>query len=330
MKDFLFSGIRPTNTPTLGNYFGAMANWVKLQDDYNCLFCVVDYHAVTTPFEPKELEKHILEATANILAVGIDPRKSILFRQSDVSEHTELAWILNCLTPLGELKRMTQFKEKSLKHPESIMAGLLNYPILMAADILLYQAKYVPVGQDQVQHVEFARTLARLFNKKFGETFVEPQAVLNEAKKIMSLTDPTKKMSKSDDDDSSIILDDTEEIITRKINLAMTDPNRKRRSDKGNPNKCNIYDLHKLVSTREELEWANQGCRTAGIGCVDCKKVLIKNLINLLKPIQEKRKKLLSEKGTVESILKDGAERARKIAQKKLMEVKEKIGILRY
>ena len=328
VKNYLFSGIRPTGELHIGNYFGAIVNWIKLKDKYNCIYCVVDYHAITTPFDPKKLKETILETAALYVACGIDPEKSILFRQSDIKEHTELAWILGCLTSFGDLKRMTQFKEKSLEHPEAINAGLFNYPVLMAADILLYKALYVPVGQDQIQHVELARTIARIFNKKFGFYFPEPQVVLSEGAKIMSLTNPEKKMSKSATDENSYIsLDEKEKDIYKKLAKAVTDPARKRRNDPGNPDKCNIFKLHQLVSSGKEIGYINLECRRAGIGCLDCKKILANNLIKVLKPIQENKNKLLKNPKKLEKILEKGAKKAHKIAQKTMTEVKEKIGL---
>ena len=192
----LFSGIQPSGEIHLGNYLGALKNWIKLQKKYDCIFSIVDYHAITVPYSPKTLPENIIETAIILLSIGINPKKSILFVQSTVSEHTELAWILNTITPLGDLKRMTQFKQKAKAHPKAINAGLLNYPILMAADILLYKAEYVPVGEDQLQHLELTRTIARKFNKLFGKTFPEPKPILGKAKRIMSLTNPKNKMSK--------------------------------------------------------------------------------------------------------------------------------------
>src|SRR5574343_233432 len=195
----IVSGIQPTGQIHLGNYLGAIKQWIDLQEKNECVFCIVDLHAITTPYSPKELQKNILETTAVYLAAGINPEKSIIFKQSDVKEHTELAWLLGTITPMGELSRMTQFKEKSKQHKDYINAGLFNYPVLMAADILLYKAQAVPVGKDQEQHVELARTIAKKFNQKFGQTFKEPKEIMPKfGAKIMSLTDPKKKMSKLD------------------------------------------------------------------------------------------------------------------------------------
>jgi tryptophanyl-tRNA synthetase len=220
----IFSGIRPTGGLHIGNYLGAMKQWIALQETNECVFCIVDLHAITTPYNPKELQKNILETTAVYLAAGINPEKSIIFVQSEVKEHTELAWLLGTITPIGELSRMTQFKEKSKKHKDYINAGLFNYPVLMASDILLYKAQAVPVGKDQEQHVELTRTIAKKFNQKFGAIFPEPETILPKTgAKIMSLTEPKKKMSKSDDPKSYISLFDSPEDITKKIMSAETD-----------------------------------------------------------------------------------------------------------
>jgi len=220
----IFSGIRPTGNIHIGNYLGAVKQWIELQEKNECVFCIVDMHAVTTPYDPKEMKKNILEAASIYLAAGVNPDKSIIFVQSDVREHVELAWLLGAITPMGELSRMTQFKEKSKQHKDYINAGLFNYPVLMAADIMLYKTQAVPVGKDQEQHVELTRTIARKFNQKFGQTFPEPEAILPKAgAKIMSLQNPKKKMSKTDESKSYISLFDTEEEIEKKIMSATTD-----------------------------------------------------------------------------------------------------------
>src|SRR3989344_5071408 len=220
----IFSGNRPTGSLHLGNYLGAIQQWIALQEKNECVFCIVDLHAITTPYNPKELKKDIVNTLVAYLAAGINPDKSIIFLQSQIKEHPELAWLFETITPLGELKRMTQFKEKSQENKDYVNAGLLNYPVLMAADILLYQAEGVPVGKDQQQHVELTRTIAKKFNQKFGQTFKEPASLIaKEGAKIMSLQDPKKKMSKSDDPKSCIFLFDTPEAITKKIMYAQTD-----------------------------------------------------------------------------------------------------------
>ncbi|OQX71256.1 tryptophan--tRNA ligase [Candidatus Parcubacteria bacterium 4484_255] len=323
----LFSGIQPTGILHIGNYFGAIKNWVKLQKQYSSLFCIVDYHSLTIPFEPKKMSKKILDIAIDLIACGIDPVKSILFIQSSIPEHTELTWILSCFTPLSELHRMTQFKEKSQKNIKNVNAGLLYYPILMAADILLYKAEVIPVGNDQLQHIEMARTIARRFNKQLGKTFPEPKGILTSAPRIMSLTNAKEKMSKSGGINSYIALSDSLKTIEKKLSIAVTDPARKRITDSGTPEKCNLYHLHKLVSNNKDLDYISKGCCTAKIGCLECKKLLAKNIFAELKPIQKRKKELQKNPGKIKKILQLGATRARKIAKKNMLEIKKKIGL---
>ncbi|MCH7758789.1 tryptophan--tRNA ligase [Patescibacteria group bacterium] len=323
----LLSGIQPTGLLHLGNYLGAIKNWVKLQNKYDSLFCIVDYHAITVPYDPKKLPKMILDLTLDYLACGIDPKKSIIFVQSDVPEHTELAWILSTVTSLGDLKRMTQFKDKSKQHAENINAGLFNYPILMAADILLYKAQVVPVGQDQLQHLELAREIARKFNKKYGRVFPEPKSMLTGGARIMSLNDPRKKMSKSYGEKSYIALSDSPETIWKKLATAVTDPARVTIKDPGTPEICNIYHLHQLFSSKKQIDQVADACRNAKFGCLDCKKILWENIVKELKPIQEKRKALAANPEKIKKLLQQGAQEAKKIAQKTISEVKEKMGL---
>jgi len=324
----LFSGIQPTGLLHVGNYFGAIKNWVDLQKTYPCLFCIVDYHSITVPYQTKQMSKRVLDLAMDLIACGIDPKKSILFIQSHVPAHTELAWILSTVTSIGDLNRMTQFKEKSKEHSENINAGLFNYPILMAADILLYKAQVVPVGEDQIQHIELTREITRRFNKKFGKTFPEPKPYLTSGARIMSLTNDKKKMSKSHGEESYIALSDSLKTIEKKLATAMTDPARKRRTDPGTPEKCNIYHLHQLVSNKKDLDYVIDGCTKAKIGCLDCKKLLAKNLFKELKPIQEKRKQLGENPEKVKKILAQGAEQASKIAKETMAEVKAKLGLV--
>ncbi|MCD6471176.1 tryptophan--tRNA ligase [bacterium] len=325
----LFSGIQPSGEIHLGNYLGALKNWIKLQKKYDCIFSIVDYHAITVPYSPKTLPENIIETAIILLSIGINPKKSILFVQSTVSEHTELAWILNTITPLGDLKRMTQFKQKAKAHPKAINAGLLNYPILMAADILLYKAEYVPVGEDQLQHLELTRTIARKFNKLFGKTFPEPKPILGKAKRIMSLTNPKNKMSKSTKNPNSYIaLTDKPDVIWKKLSTAVTDPARKRKTDPGTPEKCNLFTLHQFFSSKKEIDYIIDGCKKAKIGCLECKKILAKNISKELVPIQKKIEKFLKNKDLVREILEDGAKKAKKIAKKNLAEIKKKMGFI--
>lgn len=323
----IFSGIRPTGEIHIGNYLGAIKQWIELQDTADCLFCIVDWHAITTPFNPKEMQKKILDMAIAYLAAGLNPEKSIIFVQSRVKEHTELAWLLGTITPLGDLKRMTQFKEKSKEHPEYVNAGLLNYPLLMAADILLYQTDLVPVGKDQEQHVELAREIARKFNRKFGKTFKEPGVLLSKAgQKIMSLQNPKKKMAKTDDPKSCIELFDEPEIIRKKIMSAVTDLGKEIKYDPiKKPGVSNLLTIYSLVSEESIPELEKE---FRGKGYAEFKKALAELLINSLKSFREKRKELLKREGYLKEILENGAEKARKIAGLTMTEVRKKIGLI--
>jgi tryptophanyl-tRNA synthetase len=322
----IFSGIRPTGNIHLGNYLGAVKQWIELQKDNECIFCIVDEHAITTPYEPKDMQKHILDAASIYLAAGVDPEKSIIFIQSDVKEHVELGWLLGSITPMGELSRMTQFKEKSKNHKDYINAGLFNYPVLMAADILLYKSAGVPVGKDQEQHVELTRTIARKFNQKFGEVFPEPETILPKAgAKIMSLTDPKKKMSKSDEPKSYISLFDTPEDITKKIMSASTDSGKDILYNvTKKPGISNLLIIYSLLTgkTTKELETEFKG---KGYG--DFKKSLAEVVINYLEPFRRKQKELQTRDVYVKDILKRGSQRAETIAKTTMKEVREKMGL---
>jgi tryptophanyl-tRNA synthetase len=321
----VFSGIRPTGELHIGNYLGAIKQWVRLQEENECFFCIVDYHAITTPFKPEKMERNILETAIAYLAAGINPEKSVLFVQSQVKEHTELAWILGTITPLGELKRMTQFKEKSKRHPEYINAGLLNYPLLMAADILLYKTDLVPVGKDQVQHVELTREIARRFNKMFGKVFKEPRVLLSKGEKIMSLQNPKKKMSKTDDPSGCVGLFDEPEIVKKKIMAAVTDSGKEiffdRKRKPGISNLLTIYSLFSGKSIKElERKFRNSGYE-------NFKKELAKLLILSLEPFRKKRKELLRREIYLKEILERGRKKAIIIAQSTMKEVRKKIGL---
>ena len=322
----IFSGIRPTGGLHIGNYLGAIKQWIALQEKNECVFCIVDLHAITTPYEPKELQKNILETTAVYLAAGINPDKSVIFVQSQVPEHAELAWLLGTITPMGELSRMTQFKEKSKKHKDYINAGLFNYPVLMAGDILLYKAEGVPVGKDQEQHVELARTIAKKFNQKFGKAFPEPESILPKVgAKIMSLTDPKKKMSKSDDPKSCISLFDSPEDITKKILSAETDSGKEVKYNvTKKPGISNLLTIYSLVTdkTTQNIEKEFEG---KGYG--DFKKSLAKVLIDYLEPFRRKQKELQTRDVYVKEILNKGASRAKIIAETTMKEVREKMGL---
>lgn len=255
MKKRLFSGIQPSGEVHIGNYLGAIKNWVGMIDRYDCIFCIVDYHAITVEYDPKEMQNRIINAAAVNIAAGLDPNKCILFVQSHVPEHTELAWILNTVTPMGHLERMTQFKDKAKQHRDNINAGLFTYPVLQAADILVYKAEAVPIGEDQVQHIELAREIARKFNSRYGEIFPDPKEILSDAPRIMGIDGKTK-MSKSRDNYISLV--ESSESIWKKLSTAVTDENRKRRTDPGNPEICNLFTLHKHYSSIEQIERINR------------------------------------------------------------------------
>lgn len=323
----VFSGIQPTGTIHIGNYLGAIKQWVELQEKNDCIFCVVDLHALTAPFDPKKLQELILEKAITYLAAGVDPEKSIIFIQSHVKEHTELNWLLNVVTPVGDLTRMTQYKEKSKKYVQNLNAGLLNYPILMAADILLYQTELVPVGEDQVQHVELARTIAKKFNQKFGDTFKIPEPKTPKlGARIMSLIEPTKKMSKSDLPESYVGLFDEPEAIKEKIIRATTDSGKIiKYNPKLKPGVSNLLTIYSLFSekTVKEIEkkFKNKGYS-------DFKKSLAELLINSLEPFRKKRKELLSREVYLKEILDQGTKRAQIIAQSTIQNVKKKMGLM--
>jgi tryptophanyl-tRNA synthetase len=325
MSKRIFSGIQPSGVLHLGNYLGAVKNWVSLQEDYDPIFCVVDLHAITVPQKPEELRQKTLKVAKTYLAAGIDPEKSLIFVQSHVPEHTELAWILNTITKLPELERMTQFKDKSREHRQHINAGLFNYPVLMAADILLYDTNLVPVGEDQLQHVEIARTLARRFNSTFGETFTVPEPfIVKEGMRIMGLDDPKKKMSKSAFSEYNYIaLTDDPDKIREKIKKAVTDSGKKIGYSGTQPaikNLINIYSLLDNVKPKEiEKIYKNKGY-------AEFKKDLAEVVIGFLESFQEKYNSL--EDGDVLRILEEGAKKVRPLAEKKMGEVKEKIGLL--
>jgi len=324
MRKHFFSGIQPSGRLHLGNYLGAIKQWVALQDQYEPVYGIVDYHAMTVRYDPSEMPARVLDAAASYIAAGLDPDKGILMVQSHVPEHTELAWILGCVTPMGRLSRIPTFKEKVRQNPDNVNVGLFDYPVLMAADIMLYKSEIVPVGEDQVPHLEFTRDVARRFNAAFGETFPEPAEVLSKGAKILGL-DGVNKMSKSLD--NCIYLDDTDETITKKLATAVTDPARKRRSDPGDPDVCNIMSYHKVFSTTEEIGHCAEGCRTAGIGCVDCKKILIEHVLAMVAPIRDRRLELLSKPDDLTTVLIAGAERARPIARATMEEVRRKTGV---
>lgn len=324
MKKRLFSGIQPSGEVHIGNYLGAIKNWVGMIDQYDCIFCIVDYHAITVEYDPKEMQNRIINAAAVNIAAGLDPNKCILFVQSHVPEHTELAWILNTVTPMGHLERMTQFKDKAKQHRDNINVGLFTYPVLQAADILVYKAEAVPIGEDQVQHIELAREIARKFNSRYGEIFPDPKEILSDAPRIMGIDGKTK-MSKSRDNYISLV--ESSESIWKKLSTAVTDENRKRRTDPGNPEICNLFTLHKHYSSIEQIERINRECRTAEIGCVECKKILYENIIKALSPIREKYEELIKDKHSIIDILHEGAKKCKNMAEITMAEVRRQMGL---
>ncbi|MDO4287897.1 MAG: tryptophan--tRNA ligase [Eubacterium sp.] len=327
-KKIVYSGIQPSGTFTIGNYFGAMRNWVPMQEANDCLYCVVDLHAITVPQVPADLRRRTYESLAILMALGIDPEKSILYVQSQVPEHAELTWILNCFSYMGELSRMTQFKDKSKKQGNNIRVGLFDYPVLMAADILLYQTDLVPVGSDQKQHVELCRDIAARFNQTFSPTFKLPEPYFGESgARIMSLQEPTKKMSKSDDNVNGFvsILDDPDTVI-RKFKRAVTDSEAEIRYDKENkPGVSNLMEIYSCA-TGDTLEAIQQGFEGKGYG--DFKVAVGEAVAETLRPIQEEYKRLLADKAYLEEVMKKNAQRASHIAGKTLAKVRRKTGFI--
>ncbi|MGM9972579.1 MAG: tryptophan--tRNA ligase [Clostridiaceae bacterium] len=326
-KKVIFSGIQPSGELTLGNYLGAIKNWVRLQEDYDCYFCVVDLHAITVKQVPKDLRRRTLEVLSIYIAAGINPEKATLFIQSHVPSHSEASWLLTCNSYIGELGRMTQYKDKSKKMGDSINAGLFVYPVLMAADILLYNADLVPVGKDQKQHLELARDLAERFNKAYSPTFTIPEGYIPPAgAKIMDLQDPTKKMSKSTDNPNGCILVmDPPEVIRKKISRAVTDSLgvvNYTEDQPGVQNLINIICAIKNISPEEVVK------SYEGKGYADLKRDAAEIIIDELSPLQEKVKELLNNKEYLESIYKKGAEKANYVSQKTLRKMQKKIGFI--
>jgi tryptophanyl-tRNA synthetase len=326
MKKRVFSGIQPTGNIHIGNYLGATKHWVANQDIYDSIFCIVDLHAITVPQDPIVLKAKIHEVTGLLLAAGIDTGKSIVFVQSHVSAHSELAWILNCFIPMGWMQRMTQYKEKAAKQKEQVSVGYFDYPALMAADILLYGTDVVPVGEDQKQHVELARDAAQRFNSIYGETFVLPEPVIPDVgARIMGLDDPTKKMSKSEDTPNHAInLLDSPEVIRTKIARATTDSLKEIRFDESRPGIFNLLTIYQTLTggNNKDIE-----ARFEGKGYSDFKKELAEVVIESLRPLQERYQKLTAEPGHIDAILKAGADKARPLAAKTLAEVQKKVGL---
>ena len=325
MKKRVFSGARPTGRQHIGNYIGAIQNYVALQEQYDCIYCIVDIHALTSLEETNLLQYNIREMMLDWLAAGLDPNKSILFVQSDVPEVMELHTLLSMTTPLGWLLRVPTFKEKARSQPHNINYGLVGYPVLMASDITLYKAELVPVGEDQLPHLELTREIVRRFNSLFGPILLEPQAKLTSHPLVLGLNG-TQKMGKSYD--NHIELAATPEETTKKVMMAVTDPKRQYRSDVGHPDTCNIFTLHRYFNN-SRLDEIKKECETAKIGCVDCKKILAVGINDTFQPFRERRMVIASNIQLVDDIIVDGAKRAKKIAEDTLLEVKRGMGLLR-
>jgi tryptophanyl-tRNA synthetase len=324
-KGKVFSGARPTGRQHLGNYLGAIKNYVALQEDYDCVYCVVDLHALTTLSDTEHLKTWTYEMVLDWLAAGMDPDLgTIIFVQSHVPQVTELHTMLSMVTPLGKLTRLPTFKEKVRQQPDNVNYGLVGYPVLMAADITLYKADVVPVGVDQASHLEFTREIVRSFNHHFGEVLVEPQAKYTEFPKVLGI-DGVNKMSKSLNNHIELASEPDE--ISARVRMMVTDPQRKRRSDPGRPEVCNVFSLHQIFTPEERVKQIDSDCRTAGIGCVDCKKIFAKNLADSLAPFRQRRAELTADPDHVWDVLREGAQRADAIASQVIAEVKAAIGL---
>ena len=320
-KGRVFSGARPTGRQHLGNYLGAIQNYVALQDDYDCVYCIVDVHALTTVETTQELRQNTVEMVLDWLAAGIRPDESIVFVQSHVPQVMELHTYLSMVTQFGKLTDLPTFKDKVRQQPENVNYGLVGYPVLMTADIVLYKTDIVPVGIDQAPHLEFAREIVRSFNYRYNtKVLIEPQVKHTEIKKVLGI-DGKEKMSKSLN--NHIELASTPEETTARVREMVTDPARIKRTDPGNPDVCNVFTMHKIFSPQADIEMVNVECRRAGIGCVDCKKLLAKNLNHHLEPFRAKRAEFASKQDYVQNVLDDGAKRARTIAEKTMEEVRE-------
>ncbi len=326
-KGRVFSGARPTGRQHLGNYLGAIKNYVALQDNYECVYCIVDLHALTTVETTRDLRENTLDMALDWLAAGIRPEESIMFIQSQVPQVTELHTILSMVTPLGKLTDLPTFKEKIRLHPNNVNYGLVGYPVLMTADIVLYRSDLVPVGVDQAPHIEFARETVRSFNYRYNtNVLIEPQMKVTEVPKVLGI-DGQQKMGKSLD--NHIEIASSPEETQKRVMMMVTDPARMRRSDPGNPDVCNVFTFHKTFSPQEEVDMINRECRIAGIGCVDCKKRLAANLNQNLAPFRERREALAQKPEQVWDILHDGAARARVLAEETMTAVRDAVGLPR-
>ncbi len=325
-RERVLSGMQASGKVHMGNLVGALKNWVALQDKYDCFYFVADWHALTTGYtDPSSIKESTQDLLINFIASGLDPDKSTIFIQSQVPQHAELHLLLSMITPLGWLERVPTYKEKQeqLKDRDLSTYGFLGYPVLQTADIIIYRAKHVPVGIDQLPHLEISREIARRFNYMYSEVFPEPEGLLTEFPKVPGLDG--RKMSKSYD--NAIYLSDSPEIVEQKIRTMMTDPARKRRTDIGNPELSPVYQLHKVFSSADEIEDVAHGCRTAGIGCIDCKKILIKNVFKYMEPIWEKRNQLVANPEMVLEIARKGSEKAGAVAEQTMKLVREAMGL---
>jgi tryptophanyl-tRNA synthetase len=324
-KGRVFSGARPTGRQHLGNYLGAIKNYVALQDEYDCIYCIVDLHALTTVEDTLNLRQNTLEMALDFLAAGIRPDETIMFIQSHVPQVAELHLILSMVSPLGKLTDLPTFKEKVRYQPDNVNYGLVGYPVLMTADIVLYKANVVPVGIDQAPHLEYARETVRSFNYRYKtNVLIEPQMKNTEIPKVLGI-DGVEKMSKSLNNHIEIAA--TPEETIKRVRQMMTDPARILRTDPGNPDICNVFTMHKIFSSPDEVAMVNQECRRAGIGCVDCKMLYAKNLNNHLAPFRQRRNELAKDPGYVQGVLDQGAKRANVIAEQTMVEVREAVGL---
>ncbi len=325
-KPIILSGMQPTGGLHIGNYLGALKQWATLvrEDQHDALFCIVDAHAITIPYEPEKMPGLVLDAATSYIAAGIDPDQCTIFLQSDVPEHMELAWYLSAVTALGDLHRMTQFKEKSDQHKENVNAGLFTYPVLQAADILIYKANLVPVGDDQKQHLELAREIARRFNTRFTNVFPEPQAKLSRTPRIMGL-DGKSKMSKSKG--NTIGLLDAPKTIEKRLKSAFTDEKKLRLGDPGRPEVCNVFTMHTALSPTDQIDTIRADCQSGALGCGDCKKALSTVMLAELEPIRARADELNGNPKRVLEVLKDGGARARKRAQATMADVHTAMGL---
>ena len=319
----VFSGIQPTGEAHLGNYLGVFQRWARMVDEYECFYCIVDLHAITREYEREDLLRRVFDLTVSLVASGIDPERCTLFAQSHVPEHSELQWLFNTVTPVGDLGRMTQFKEKS-QGRESVNAGLLNYPVLQAADILLYRADFVPVGEDQRQHLELSRDVARRWNARFGDFFPEPETLVGTGARVRGL-DGVAKMSKSKDNTVRMIAEPDE--LWARLRTAVTDPARVRKDDPGNPHVCNVFALHEFFTDPDAREDIEIRCQTADIGCVACKRMLADNVAGDLAPVRARAAELRANPERVLEILHAGAERARAEAARTMEVVRDRMGV---